>query len=64
MEGGLKKFDGIDVKTYRHDIYEETALSSSIIHDLMIDEVGQLWVGSNDDSLIYITLKKIIFSGF
>ena len=36
----VKKFDGIEVKTYRHDILDETALSSSIIHDLMIDKVG------------------------
>ena len=59
--GGLKKFDGIDVKTYRHDIYEETALSSSIIHDLMIDEVGQLWVGSNDGLHLYNPEKDNFF---
>ena len=55
--GGLKKFDGIEVKTYRHDIYDETALASSIIHDLMIDEVGQLWVGSNDGLHLYNSEK-------
>ena len=59
--GGLKKFDGIDVKTYRHDIYDETALSSSIIHDLMIDNVGQLWVGSNDGLHLYNSEKDNFF---
>ena len=59
--GGLKKFDGIHVKTYRHDIYEETALSSSIIHDLMIDQVGQLWVGSNDGLHLYNPEKDNFF---
>lgn len=59
--GGLKKFDGIEVKTYRHDILDETALSSSIIHDLMIDEVGQLWVGSNDGLHLYNSEKDNFF---
>ena len=59
--GGLKKFDGIQVKTYRHDILDETALSSSIIHDLMIDEVGQLWVGSNDGLHLYNSEKDNFF---
>ena len=57
----MKKFDGIDVKTYRHNIYDETALSSSIIHDLMIDEVGQLWVGSNDGLHLYNPEKDNFF---
>ena len=55
--GGLKKFDGIEVKTYRHNIYDETALASSIIHDLMIDDSGNLWVGSNDGLHLYSSEK-------
>ena len=55
--GGLKKFDGIEVKTYRHNIYDETALASSIIHDLMIDDAGNLWVGSNDGLHLYSSEK-------
>ena len=55
--GGLKKFDGIEVKTFRHDIYDDTALASSIIHDLMMDRAGQLWIGTNDGLHLYESEK-------
>ena len=38
-------------------MYKRQALASSIIHDLIIDDAGQLWVGSNDGLHLYNSEK-------
>ena len=46
--GGLKKYDGNSVKTYRHNFNSTEALASSIINNLHIDQNDQLWIGTSN----------------
>lgn len=46
-ENGLVRFDGYEAKLYRNDAESPNSLSSSYIHDLLVDGQGRLWVGTN-----------------
>lgn len=46
-ENGLARFDGYDVTIYRHEVSNQSSLSSSYIRDLLVDAQGQLWVATN-----------------
>lgn len=46
--GGLKKYDGISVKSFKHDLSNAAALSSSVVNSLLIDHNEALWIATNN----------------
>lgn len=45
-ENGLARYDGYDLKIYRNKQEDQKSLSSSYVHDLLLDSSGRLWVGT------------------
>jgi signal transduction histidine kinase/CheY-like chemotaxis protein/streptogramin lyase len=44
--GGLSRYDGADVKVYRHDPDDANSLSSNVARALIVDRRGVLWIGT------------------
>ena len=61
--GGLKRYNGISVKTFKHDVNAASALSSSEIHDLYIDQKDALWIATSNGLNLY-NQKTAAFSQF
>ena len=61
--GGLKKYNGITVETFKHDVNTASALSSSEIHDLYIDQKNTLWIATSNGLNLY-NQKTATFSQF
>ena len=51
--GGLKRYNGIGVETFKHDVNVASALSSSEIHDLYIDPKDALWIATSNGLNLY-----------
>ena len=51
--GGLKRYNGISVETFKHDVNTASALSSSEIHDLYIDQKNTLWIATSNGLNLY-----------
>jgi len=45
-QDGLKRYDGHEVKTYRHDRMNSNSLSGVFVQSMFKDRSGMLWVGS------------------
>lgn len=43
---GLARYDGYELRIYRHDPLEQTSLPSNYLNDLFLDHRGDLWIGS------------------
>lgn len=61
--GGLKRYNGISVETFKHDVNADSALSSSEIHDLYIDQKDALWIATSNGLNLY-NQKTEAFSNF
>lgn len=61
--GGLKKYNGISVETFKHDVNAASVLSSSEIHDLYIDPKDALWIATSNGLNLY-NQKTATFSHF
>lgn len=48
---GLNRWDGFEVRIYRHRPDDPGSLPSSSIRDLLVDQSGNLWVGSRNGGL-------------
>jgi GAF domain-containing protein/ligand-binding sensor domain-containing protein/two-component sensor histidine kinase len=48
---GLNRYDGYEIKVYRHDPIDPETLSSNAIYALHEDSHGDLWVGTSDKGL-------------
>ncbi|MDH3244957.1 MAG: hypothetical protein OEM26_10105, partial [Saprospiraceae bacterium] len=44
--GGLHRFDGHRIKTFKHDPRDTTSISESYIEWLHMDPKGRLWIGT------------------
>jgi signal transduction histidine kinase/CheY-like chemotaxis protein/streptogramin lyase len=44
--GGLSRYDGASVKVYHHDIDDANSLSNNVVRALMVDQLGDLWIGT------------------
>ena len=44
---GLNRYDGYNIKVYKHDNEDSTSLSNNWIRDIVTDSKGDLWVGTN-----------------
>jgi ligand-binding sensor domain-containing protein len=45
---GLARYDGAEMRTFRHDPGDPSSLSSSSIRVLLEDAAGRLWVGTEN----------------
>jgi ligand-binding sensor domain-containing protein len=50
---GLCRYDGTEVKTYKHKTQDDRSLPADYIMDLMIDRNGRLWVGTGGGIALY-----------
>ena len=61
--GGLNRYDGYNIKTYRHDPLDSTSLSNNYIRALYEDREGKLWVGTWGGGLnLYNSAKEKFIS--
>jgi|GEM_PF-2456253 len=44
---GLNRYDGIQIRTFRHDANNKASLSHDLIRDVREDSQGNLWVATN-----------------
>ncbi len=51
--GGLNRFDGYDVRIYRHDRQSERSIGSDNIHDLTKDRQGRIWAVTDAGLSVY-----------
>ena len=49
--GGLNRFDGYDLETYKHVPGEPESLSANLVTVVYEDQQGDLWVGTWEDGL-------------
>ena len=51
--GGLKKYNGVDVETFKHDVNSSSGLSSSEIYDLLLGKDNAVWIATNNGLNLY-----------
>ena len=51
-QDGLNRFDGLEIKVFRHDKDDSTSLLHNFIRCLFTDSKGRVWIGT-DDGLCY-----------
>jgi ligand-binding sensor domain-containing protein len=56
--GGLKKYDGVSVESFKHDASNPAALSSSVVYSLLIDSNEVLWIATNNGLNQYINDRE------
>lgn len=44
---GLCRFDGKNIRTYKHNPFDRTSIENNIIRSLHLDKEDRLWVGTN-----------------
>ncbi|MEH0153201.1 two-component regulator propeller domain-containing protein [Limibacter armeniacum] len=50
---GLNRYDGHEVKVFRHEVNDSTSLSGNVIRDIAQDRFGNIWVGTNMGISLY-----------
>ena len=45
---GLLKYNGTDLKKYKHDDNDSSSINNSIVNTIFIDSKDNIWVGSNE----------------
>jgi ligand-binding sensor domain-containing protein len=63
-DDGLDKFDGTNVKAYRHKPGDSTSLRANEILSLHEDKAGNLWIGTSGGALSLYDRKKDAFINF
>jgi signal transduction histidine kinase/ligand-binding sensor domain-containing protein len=48
---GLNRYDGNNVKTFTHNIYNKYSLSGNMCTSLLLDTKGRLWIGTESDGI-------------
>lgn len=56
--GGLKKYDGVSVESFKHNVSNAAALSSSVVYGLLIDNNETLWIATNNGLNQYINDRE------
>ena len=52
-EDGLQKYDGFELKTYRHGRLKPNSITSNIVRSVLTDSAGRLWVGTENGLNLY-----------
>ncbi len=50
---GLYKYNGTDLKAYKHNTNDSTSINSSIVNTLYIDSKQNIWVGTDEGLNVY-----------
>ena len=45
---GLNRFDGKEIKIFRHFVSDQSSISNDVIKDIQQDQLGRLWVATNN----------------
>ncbi|WP_291959518.1 hybrid sensor histidine kinase/response regulator transcription factor [Maribacter sp.] len=45
---GLFKYNGTDIKAYKHNAHDNSTINNSIVHTVFMDSNHTIWVGSNE----------------
>ena len=61
---GLSRYDGYNIKTYRHNPLDSTSLSNNYVNALYADRGGRLWVGTWGGGLNLFDSGKEIFTRY
>ena len=61
---GLSRYDGYNIKTYRHDPLDSTSLSNNYVNALYVDRDGRLWAGTWGGGLNLFDSGKEKFTHF
>ncbi len=61
---GLSRYDGYNIKTYRHNPLDSTSLSNNFVYALYVDRGGRLWAGTWGGGLNLFNPGKEIFTRF
>ncbi len=51
IQGGLVRYDGLEITRYTHDPSDPNSLSSNAVHVTYVDNDGRLWAGTNRGGL-------------
>ncbi|MBT7939318.1 MAG: PAS domain S-box protein [Candidatus Marinimicrobia bacterium] len=57
-EDGLNKYDGYDIKVYRHIFSDENSLNDNTIYSIAESEDGYLWLGTHSGGLNQFNLNN------
>ena len=55
---GLNRFDGMNVKVYKHDPYDDSSIPFNAIDFLFEDSSGKIWIKSQTDFVIFDPLTE------
>ena len=58
---GLIRYDGHELKPYREDPRDKTAIGSNFLKKIVEDEAGDLWVGSSEGYLFHYRQREETF---
>lgn len=63
-QDGLNKFDGRNFTVFSHDRNDPNSIGGNFINDLIIDENGDLWIGTRGSGLNRYNISKGTFDNF
>ncbi|MFP4470477.1 MAG: two-component regulator propeller domain-containing protein [Bacteroidales bacterium] len=50
---GLNRYDGYNIKVYRHRLDNDGTISSNLINDLATDQTGRIWIATGNGLNLY-----------
>ena len=56
---GVNKYDGYDFTVYHHNPADSTTIASDILHTVLTDEDGRIWIGTDKGLSLYNEAKDI-----
>jgi ligand-binding sensor domain-containing protein/signal transduction histidine kinase/DNA-binding response OmpR family regulator len=63
-EMGLARYDGYNLKVYKHDVDKSNSLSHNYITKIVEDKHGNLWIGTRRGGLNYFNIKTENFTHY
>src|SRR4030042_6710045 len=50
---GLNRYNGMEIKTYYHSIYDSLSLPSDVLYNVFCDSNGKIWIGTDEGLCVY-----------
>ena len=61
---GLNRYDGSDIKIFRHDPNDPSSLSNNVVRAMIVDQNGDPWLGTYGGGLNHYDPKTNVFNRF
>ena len=61
---GLNRYDGYEIKTFRHKEMDSTTIPNNTVLSLVKDQLGRLWIGLPNEFCLFNPNKENFFSNF